>query len=185
MKTRTSVIVSVNVKKAFTLFELLIVILIIGLVYALMIQNFSFSSKSKDGLSLANLPEKMKKDFAKTSQKVTLRCFDECSKCKFYLGKKTKETKALFEKHSSLDLYTLVDESLKRLELGEFYENEQFKELCFEYSLYPNKSSDKLVLEYKDKFYLYDNLFEKTMVFSSLSEAREAWLEQKRKARDE
>lgn len=173
-------------KKGFTLFELMIVIVIIGVVYGLLVRNFTFASTSEEALSLKNLPTFMRKKFAKTKEKVEFLCTDECSICKFKVGSSdANESIELFEEYTSPEAYVLINESLERLEFGEIFKDYKSEKVCFKYVLYPNKSSDKMVLAYKDKVYMYDNFFEKTKEFPTLVDAQEYWNEWREKAKED
>ncbi len=165
-------------KKAFTLFELMIVVVIIGVVYALMIQNFNFGQMKKENISLSNLPKYLRDNFSKSKEKVTFRCMDECSVCKIFMGGKSmQEMESFFEKYSSPEVYKLINGDLERIEFFDYVENQKRINVCFEYNLYPNKSTDKMVLGYDDKFYMYDNFFTPTKEFKQLGDAKDFWKE--------
>ena len=70
-------------KNGFTLFELLIVVVIVGVVYSLFVQNIDLLSK-KDSIKL----EYIKKYLVKYHQKnkISLICLDECKKCNIYIA---------------------------------------------------------------------------------------------------
>ncbi len=173
-------------KKAFTLFELMIVIVIIGAVYALLIQNINLNPNNQMSLSLENLPSYMRKTFSKSKEKVEFICVNNCSTCKFKIGQSDSNSSVeLFEPYSAPEAYTLVNDSLQLIEFDEIYEDGKVKKVCFKYTLYPNKSSDKMVLSYKDKVYLYNNLYKKTKVFQRMSDAQEDWINVRDEAKED
>ncbi len=166
-------------KKGFTLFELMLVIVIVGVVYSLMIQNFAFSKEESEGISLENLPEYLRKNFSSSKEKITFRCMDECSICSVFVGsQETNQTEGFFEKYTDPSVYTLIDDTLKRVEFADYVKDYKHIRVCFEYHLYANGSSDKLVVKYKDSVYMYDNFFEKTKKFRSLLDAQDFWVSQ-------
>ncbi len=159
-------------KKGFSFFELMLVVLIIGSTYALLIQNFGFKDPKKEDLNLVNLPVHLKRDFTKTH--VSIKCFDECSICKIYNDKdEIKEIKGLFEKDSDPIVYKLINGYYEKIEFANMYEDYKTIAVCFEYHIQKNGSSDELVLEYKDNFLLYDNFANQAKEFGSLDEVSE------------
>lgn len=173
-----------NMRKGFTLFELLIVVTIMGVIYAIVLQNFSFNQADEkiEELKLENIPAFLKGAFAGSKDKVTFTCYDSCSKCGFFVNnEELNSTENLFEKHSSPLVYTLEDERLEEVEFEDIFVNEVSKTVCFKYSLYPNQSTDRMVLEYKDKVYFYDNLQDEVKEFDSKEDAEEYWTDQREK----
>lgn len=171
-------------RKGFTLFELLIVVTIMGVIYAIVLQNFSFNQADEkiEELKLENIPAFLKGAFAGSKDKVTFTCYDSCSKCGFFVNnEELNSTENLFEKHSSPLVYTLEDERLEEVEFEDIFVNEVSKTVCFKYSLYPNQSTDRMVLEYKDKVYFYDNLQDEVKEFDSKEDAEEYWTDQREK----
>ncbi len=171
-------------KKAFTLFELMLVVVIIGVVYALMIQNFNFGQLKEEGVGLGNLPAFLRSKFDNTKEKVTFRCMDDCSICKIFIGQKeTNELDSFFEKYSNPNIYKLIGDNLEKVEFLDYVKNDKKMNVCFEYNLYPNKSTDKMILQYKDDIYMYDNFFGKTQGFKYLEDARDFWVKSREKAK--
>lgn len=160
-------------RRGFTLIELMIVIVIMAAVYALMLQNFSLPKDKNSQMSIENLPAYLRKIYPNEEKKVTYRCVNKCQKCSFLVGRKeVKAKELLFEKPPKV--YGFVR---GRLEKKEFQ-----KGVCFEYLLYPNGSSDKVVLEYENRVYLYANIDKKTAIFSDKDRASEYIDEAKRRA---
>lgn len=168
-------------KKGFTLFELILVMSIIGVIYTIMIQNFTLNDTSNKSVTLATIPEFLRENFAKNRTLVKFRCIDECLVCKvFEDGKETNTSVELFERRADINAYTLVYDEPEKIEFGEYMVDEyESKEICFEYTLYPNGSTDKMIVEYKDKVYLLDNYKQKTKLFERVDDASDFWNEQK------
>lgn len=160
----------------------MIVLLIIAVVYGLLVQKLTFASDKNDTLSLQNIPTFMQKNFANLKAKVTLRCVNECFTCKFFVGKKELSGEFnLFKKHSILDVYDT--KNFENITFLDFLNEDKKQEVCFEYNLYENASSDEMVLKYEDKFYMYGNFGAR--VFDSLSEVEKYVDEQKQIFKDE
>lgn len=168
-------------RRGFTLIELIIVMSIIGVIYTILIQNFTFNNEDKESVSIATLPNFLRKHYGQEKSLVQLRCFDECGECYIFEdGKMQEDTFKLFESQKKVKTYTLGRYMLKQMEFGEYYVDEyESKDVCFEYNLYPNGSSDKIVVEYNDKAYLLGNYKQKTKVFDSVQDAEDFWKKQK------
>lgn len=175
---------TINHKKGFTLFELMIVMLIIALVYAMFVQNFS-TKQIEQKPKIENLREFLLNLQADSKSKITIICTDSCKICKLYINDKVKnENFDLFADEARVFAYGLEGSTLEKIEFDDFYTSKyDSEEVCFRYNLYPNSSSDKMILEYNDRFFLYDNYFYETKEFSSLEEAKESWYNTKLKAK--
>lgn len=173
-------------KRGFTLFELMIVIVIIGVVYGLLVRNFTINQPDKEVLTLKNLPAFMREKFKNEDKKVELLCMDDCSICKFIVdSSESNQSVELFEQYSSPEVYTLVNENLKKIEFGDIFEDYKTQKVCFKYTLYPNKSSDRFVLVYKDNIFMYDNFYEKTKEFQTLIDAQGFWNDLRNEAKED
>lgn len=173
--------VDIQSKKAFTLFELIIVMTIIGVIYTLLIQNFTFNDDIEDTVSIKTIPDFLRKKYGQNQSTVKLRCLDECSTCKIFEDDKEEDLSIeLFEKRANVNAYTLIKNELVQIEFRDYFIDEyDSKKVCFEYTLYPNGSSDKIILEYKDKVYLFDNYKKKTKVFDRVNDASDFWIQRK------
>lgn len=174
----------VNQKKGFTLFELMIVMVIIALVYGMFVQNFS-TKQVEQKPKVEKLREFLLNLQADSRAKISVICTQSCKICKLYINDKEKNANFdLFENEARVSAYKLVDNSLEDIEFDDLYTDRYTKEeVCFRYNLYPNSSSDKMILEYNDRFFLYDNYFYETKEFTSIEEAKQSWYETKLKAK--
>ncbi|MDQ7066932.1 MAG: prepilin-type N-terminal cleavage/methylation domain-containing protein [Sulfurimonas sp.] len=90
-------------KKAFSLIELMIVIVIIGVVYTLVISKLQNYKQESVTPSFERLKEYLM-SYMQNAQSVTLLCLDDCSECSIYQDKKrVKEIKSFF--NSSVETY--------------------------------------------------------------------------------
>ncbi len=161
-------------RKAFSFFELMIVILIIGSVYALLIQNFSFPNEKEKKISLSNLPFFLRNSFSQSKGLISLKCLGDCSVCKIYEdGEEKSELEGLFKKDASPNSYRFVNGYMEKIEFLNVFSKQNLTPVCFEYNIYPNKSGDELFLQYDEKVFYYDNFSSTTMEFESLEDAQE------------
>jgi prepilin-type N-terminal cleavage/methylation domain-containing protein len=162
---------------AFSLIELLIVVVIIGLVYSLALPNFELLQRYKQTpVSLASLPEFLQN--IPHEQSISFLCIDACKEC-FVLSDdaRVKEYDAAFKNFLTDDvaLYTYdMAQGMQKKELG-FYFKDAYtsEELCFAYTINEQKKGNELFISYHDKVYDYTSVFN-PKVYVSLQEASDA-----------
>ncbi|MDR1976395.1 MAG: hypothetical protein LBQ18_05330 [Campylobacteraceae bacterium] len=168
-------------KGGFTLFELLLVMLLLVITYGLFMQNFAFKSDPyEEEVKLEKLNLYLLESLGGNKAKVSLKCVDDCSYCHVLLnGVDTNKTIELFEKGFEPIAYKYDGKRLDRIIYDDYYREDRKRErVCFSYNVYPNGSADKVVLEYRDRFYLLENYMEEGKVFANLNEASD-YLEEK------
>ncbi|MDD5716926.1 MAG: prepilin-type N-terminal cleavage/methylation domain-containing protein [Sulfuricurvum sp.] len=157
------------IRKGFTLIELIIVITIMGLVAALVAGRLSSLSSDVSVLT----PGTIKNYLAgmESSKKLTLFCYDQCSRCDVWEGKK-KIRKAI-ALHSSdgvkvwrINRYGQFTKADAKI----IAQDGELRSGCFEFSLYSDGKNSPLILEAESKFYLYTPLGGLTMSGASNSE---------------
>jgi prepilin-type N-terminal cleavage/methylation domain-containing protein len=165
-----------RVRAGFTLFELLLVLLLIVIMYGLFVQNFSFGKKEEESVKLEKLNLFLAERFITEKEVVSLRCLDNCNVCKVLVdGKDTNVTLDIFEKDSGgINAYRFDGKRLEKVQFDDYYADEYKRErVCFRLDVYPNGSSDKIALEYKGKVYMFENYLEEGQVFASISAAQD------------
>ena len=168
-------------REAFTLFELLLVLIIISLVYYLVVPASLFREKRGKQFSFKELKSYLL-TFGK-SDKITLLCTDECRKCKIYDNNKTIDTNIL--KNKRVEAYTYKDNYLNSIRFTAPKLVDTYEEICLKYSYYPKKDiGDELFAKYDGKVYYFSPYFQDTKVFNSLEDAREFYEKNLRRLRD-
>ncbi len=153
---------------AFTLLELLIVVMLLSLVYVVLIRSFSESGNKTKRFDIASIKELYS---ATTPSRRTLLCLGNCSVC--YLREKGEGT---FHKMDSglheLKAY-IVDRfsDPRRIDFGRFHD----QPVCFRYDYYPDGSSDRMIVETDGAFYYLPSYFGHTMRYETLQEAVQRW----------
>lgn len=162
-----------EVRKGFSLLELLIVILLISIVYFLGFEGIEVGKKKPKALTPLNLKSNIVSSEL-YSGKARLLCVDECRSC--YLR---HDIASGFEAYESpIDLtniqaYTIDQyESLSRIEYGRY----QDKKICLVMDFFENGSSTQLILKDEKGAYFLPAFFGEPQKFSSLQEAKEHWL---------
>ncbi len=160
-------------RQAFTLIELLIVIMIIGVVYTLAIGNFQRIGDETQKVTLESLKKYLQQfPHAKNAK---LLCLDDCSKCQVLLDDEVEAT-----------LEDFLDESVKVYRYDflqgvfevqkEVYFNQEGVEedVCFSYAVDKNGVGEQVFIEFQEKVYDFSPYLEAVKVYPSLEEAIDA-----------
>ena len=160
-------------KKAFTLIELLIVVIIIGVVYTLALNKLHQVSDPSQKLSLQTL--KLFLSSLEFQKEVKVRCFDDCSSCSVYVD--TKVDKALSKKFDDF-----IDDTIKvyryeylsgmqEITPEVFFNTQGMQEsICFSYGIDTKGIGDQVIVEYKDKVYDFTPFTKEPKVYEQLDD---------------
>ena len=165
------------IKKAFTLIELLIVILIIGIIYTLAITNFQNITNPTKKLTIENLGHYL--NSFQHKKDVKFLCLDDCSSCNIFVdGEIVKELKGSFDNFIDDSIrvykYSYLDGYIKK-EFTPYFNHEGIEEdVCFSFSIDKNGISDQILLEYNNKFYDFSSNLSTKKIYNSIEEATEA-----------
>ena len=162
-----------NVKKGFSLLELLIVILIISMVYFLGFEGVEIGKKKPKALTPLNLKSNIiASEFFRGEG--TLLCINNCRSCYF-----RSDVSSPFEEYTSpIDLtniqaYTLDRyDALTRIEYGRY----QDQKICLIMDFFKNGSSTQIILKNDEESYFLPAFFGEPQLFSTPEEAKEYWL---------
>ena len=160
-------------KSSFTLFELLVVILIISILYAIFVERLSSkeSTLPSEGEveSIAKLLKRY--DFNESAELV---CTEKCKQCFIFVDqKKTESIDSPFEEEVNVYDYDIHGILSKIHFQPIFDENDNPTEVCFRYAVYPNGSSSSYILEYQKKFYIFYPYFHTPKKAISFEQAAE------------
>jgi len=162
-------------KKAFTLIELLLVVVIIGVIYGLVINSMQRINDKEASLSFETLPSFLETMYQQNS--VAYICVDNCKECAVYVdGEKVKEAKAFMEDERHLRFWRF-DVNLGTQELPFtpiFDEDDREFDVCFRYEIFKDGSSTEMIVETEKKVYDYRGSFHPVTHFSSLQSLEES-----------
>jgi prepilin-type N-terminal cleavage/methylation domain-containing protein len=169
-------------KKGFTLFELIIVVVIIGVVYALVISNFSNDKRVK----IAGLKE-IKEAISplwKRGKRVDLYIYDNCQKAvafiNYEIDESDKEITLNMEEFKELEVYKSdALEGIKRVEFNPILINSKSYDVCLQYTLFPNGSNSAYIVKSDGNYYIYHPIIEDVEVVDNLELAKERLLHEK------
>ncbi len=160
-------------KRAFTLIELILVVVIMGVVYMFAISSLDqIKAKSQEKLpTLLNLKSfLLAQDFEKEARLV---CFEDCGRCSVVLdGKTVQNIDSFFTSPPKLYRYDATL-GMEEIESDPFFDEDGIqKEVCFSYRIYKDGIGDQVLLEYGNKVYDYSNYFDDVTVYDSVDEAK-------------
>ncbi len=156
-----------KVTTAFTLLELLIVVMLLSLVYVVLIRSFSGGGAKTKRFDI----ESIKGLYAEASPaRRTLVCLKDCSEC--YVSEGREKFQKLNVGLHKLKAY-LVDQfsNPQRIDFGRFHD----QPVCFRYNYYPDGSSDRMIVETDGTFYYLPTYFGNTVRYATLQEAVQRW----------
>jgi prepilin-type N-terminal cleavage/methylation domain-containing protein len=153
-------------KRAFSLIELLIVIVIIGVLYTLSINNFKTLKNKDEKLTLKTLKRYMQNIPHEKSVKIL--CTQNCLSCDFYV-----DTKIFLEKKISedfLDNTTKVYRySFSSGMVDVIYPNN----ICFSYTIDKKGVGEQIFVESRGLVYDFTTYLHKTKVYKSIDDVVE------------
>ena len=167
-------------KKGFTLLELMLVIVLIGIVYGSVINVFERYKEKAIDVSLMSL-EKYMQSFSHNNH-VSLVCIKRCEECLLFVNEKFNQNVTPFiEKDVELYRYD-KDAGVKKLEMMPYFRSEgQEEDVCFRYDIHPDGSRTEMIVKNKKEVYTFPSYFGSVKKYESLDEAIEQQSEAARK----
>ena len=153
-------------KRAFSLFELLLVVIIISLVYSLVLNKIN-NKKRVNTTNLTNLKSSM----LKKNQKLLI-VYDKCSKSNLDIDL------TLFK---GIKVYSLKGEVLEKKEFPPIKIKDEIYDVCFKYEIFPNKSSSSFIVKKDDTYFVFHPYFQKIKKFDNEDDAINDFINKKEK----
>jgi len=155
----------------------MIVIVIIGVVYTLAINNFQKIEEEATKVNLHTLKEYLQK--FPHAENVKFLCLNQCTSCNIFVdGEKQKDLEGVFD--------GMLDEDIKvyrfDFNLGvvqqtpEIYFNQEDVEedVCFSYTIDEQGIGEQVLIEYKKEVYDYSSFFGSIPIYETLQDAIDA-----------
>jgi len=169
--------VSVNstLRRAFSLIELLIVIVIVGVIYTLAITRLSSVGEEKKSPSFLNLKEYLSSYLKEGDNEVRLLCLDDCSECFVFVdGEKREEIESFLDPSVERYRYDFLEGVVNLGDEVYFNDDRVQEDVCFSFSMQRNKVSEQMIVVYKDKAYDYTTFFTPTKEYNSIEDIIDA-----------
>lgn len=160
------------IRSAFTLFELMVVIIIIGVIYGIFVQNIDVLEEEKKEFRFENLKAFLTR--YQNDNTISIICLEEnlkgCSDCRIYIDGKPTESQISLDPEMTV-WYLDSDDILEKKDYGTILYDNDYVKKCFEFSLYPNGSSTEMIVEHQNKTYLFFPYFQPTKIFEDPNDA--------------
>lgn len=163
-------------RKGFSLLELLIVVVIVGLVYTLAVVNLQRDTEIQVPLTLSNLRE-----FLQTvphQKSVELLCINECKSCyvlsdKEHLNEYDTLLDNLVDRDTEIYSYTMYNRFEQKEKQIYFTSEREYKDVCFSYKINAQGHGEDIFVVSKNYVYDLASSFTNNR-YDSLSEAEAA-----------
>ncbi|MBL0687293.1 MAG: prepilin-type N-terminal cleavage/methylation domain-containing protein [Sulfurospirillum sp.] len=159
--------------RAFSLIELMIVIVIIGVIYTISVGSLKkIGSTSEIKLNLENLNENLLK--INYNENIELLCLDDCKICKILVDDIVFKSIDTFLDRSVLTYNYNFYSGLEMKNQKIYFDSEGItQDVCFSYMLDAQGVGDQIIVEYKDKAYDFTSYLQPTLIYNSLEDALE------------
>jgi prepilin-type N-terminal cleavage/methylation domain-containing protein len=160
-----------KLRRGFSLLELIVVVFLISLIYALIFSNLQKNKDKPKMITPLNLKEKVGKLIGGEGE---FFCILKCKEC--YYSKSNATTINRYKGKlalGELEVYILdADDNFEKIE----YARVDDEKLCIRYNIYSNKSNSKMVIKNKTGYFYIPSYFGNTQKVEDLDEAKEIWL---------
>ena len=159
-------------RNAFSLLELIIVVMLISVSYMLIFSSMQKSSSEAKALSPLTL-KSILLDQNLSSTEAEFFCLNKCKVCFLHQYGETVQYEG------KLDLEKLVvykidaDDNSYKVDFGRLEDHP----VCLRFSLHTNGSSSQMIIEKDRRFYYLPTYFGSPIETDSLSEAQKLWIE--------
>jgi hypothetical protein len=156
-------------KKAFTLFELIIAVILVSLLYYFAIDSFSQKNfKEKKNITLTNLKQTLLQyDF---NDNITIQCIEDDFSCFVFIDDILQKEKInpLFKEVPTIYNYA---KDLTRVDFNEL-ELEQLDtyNIVFKYSCKKDKKCSEYIVELPNKVYIFNDIYTKPTTINYISD---------------
>ena len=164
-------------RKAFTLFELMVVVMIIGVVYALVLGSFD-PKKSVKITTLQYIKDTISPYWTKGT-KVEMVIYDRCQESALIINNEIQED---VEANINPDIFKDIKvfkndrhNGKREIKFSPILIDNRIHKVCFRFTLFPNGSSSSYVVQSGKKFYVYFPYFEETYITTTLDDAFEVY----------
>ena len=168
-------------KKGFTLLELMIVVLLMGIVYGLVINVFQDYKEKSIDVTLMNL-EKYMQNFSQNNH-VSLVCIKQCKECLLLVNGKFKHNVTPFvDDEARLYRYDHYS-GIRDLQLQPYFRPDGKEEkVCFRYDIGLDGSRSEMIVETGTAAYVYPSYFGSVKKYNSIKEVIAYYNESMQKA---
>jgi len=158
-------------RSAFSLLELLIVILIVSLSYVLVFTAYRKKEQAPKALTPMTLKSTLAEQGLLHSES-ELFCLDKCQSCYMYRDGESSEYEGKVALGNITAYRADANGNLEEIDFGRYQDHP----VCLRYKLHSNGSTSQLLIESGGRFYFLPAFFGETLEVDSLDEAKTLWL---------
>jgi len=171
-------------KRSFTLFELIIAMILISLLYYFAINSFENKNfKTSSSVSLYNLKNTLLNNYS-FEKSIEIQCIDDDLSCFLFIDGKLQKTKinSLFNTKPIVYTYTpsLEKVNFKTLELEEMEDYD----IVFKYKCQNTMQCDEYIVEANNKIFLFNDIYKYPKELKSTNDVDEYFEKLQREVKD-
>lgn len=169
-------------KKAFTLFEILVVIIIFSIVLGFALTSLKFNTTDQKNITLDNLKQNLiKKEFTKT---ISLKCSNELEYCFLYIDNTLQEEKFNLINSKNIESYQ-YDNTNTQINFQDIEPKELERyNVNFEITLDKDLKHTDMIIYDQNKYYIFNNIKKKPIIMESLSDIDDYFYDLKKEVKD-
>jgi len=160
-------------RSAFTLFEMIIVVALIGIIYSIVLSNFN-TKKSVTIYTLKDLRKSLM-PFWHKGRKVQLVIYNECQKAALLINDEVNNSykpKIKLERFKDIEAYKVDEtEQLKKIEFPPVVIDDKVHNTCFNFSIFRNGANSNFIVKQDERYYIFYPYFEDVNESEDESEA--------------
>jgi len=154
---------------SFTLIELILVLILLGVIYSILLPKFQIkSNKDKSNIELTNLKEYLLNNFDFQNE-IKFSCISKDFSCYVFTDRVLVEDfkiEKFFEVEPEVYKY---NKDLENYDLGKITIEGFTENLIFEYKINSDFKSNEFILDTKNnKVFLFNSIFDKPLVFENV-----------------
>jgi len=155
-------------KKAFSLFELILVVVLIGLVYSIVLGRINNKKEVRID-SLKNLKYTLSQNNPNHKKFELIVYGDKCQNFTLKgIEKELKLNPSIFE---NIKVYKVKNGNLERVDFPPYIKDDEIYDVCLRFKIFPNGSSSSYIIEKDEKYYIFNPYFLSTKVTNEKDEA--------------
>ena len=157
--------------KAFSLIEIIVVIILIGVIFSLVLNSYMSNSKKDSTLSIENISVHVRED-------ATLYIYGkECKKAILELADGFYEQSSNFDFHKDDRVLKInSSNSLEEIDFDSHAIEGKKENICFKLDFRDEKFFEKFVILSKESYYFFSPLKQNAQKFNSLEEAEKRYI---------
>jgi len=164
-----------RVVRAFSLIEIIVVILLIGVVFSLVLSSYANKKIDTKLLTVKDMPNYVFE--LSLSESSTLYIYGQkCDKGVLALDTKSYKELPNFGFNQEYKVHKRdKDNQLENIDFAEIKIDKKIENICFKLEFEKSRFLDKFIVSFSDKHYMFSPFYQEVESFSSFEEAKKAY----------